>query len=332
MMDILLLLSTTLAASPPLPSLLHWVHGVNLSVAIDAHSGILTHINASSGWQRDCVGQSVVSDGTSDIVSVVVTPNPLDGSLTVTRAITTQGYGTQPLQTFNATLTDRFSTCGDPNVGGVQWTLTVSTPSSSPWRAAVTTDLAFNVAAAQYWVPLNGKGMKDDVLQMKNASETTAAVLGQDQTYISGARELMPYPVFLLADDVSGGGGLIITPRLNDSTLGATATINSSRVIYTRLFNKLSAASGTNAVSFTMHLTSLDLPDPAAISPALPINVRQDDPWRAALKVAMEGECGMRPRRVKIRVNEPPLTPSFYRSLFLSRFSLSLSSLSQTHK
>ena len=104
---------------------------------------------------------------------------------------------------------------------------------------------------------------------------------------IRGAKTSMPYPLFMWAGATTGkdgGGGLLVVPRLNDTTLGAMASLNSSALLFSRFNNKQKKG---RTWSFTTHLGSLAPPDTAAVDPRLPTNVRSDDPWRDALRFAM---------------------------------------------
>jgi hypothetical protein len=280
----------------------HWIHGVDLSAAISDSTGYVVHLNASSGWHRDVVGRSWVTDTPGGVMghgAITVTPTKA-GGVVVSRTVHIQGYGTAALQNFTATITDTFlPSASDPNVGGLTWETRVATPSLQPWRAVVATELTLapkSQAAMAYWLPHNGRSMAEDVLQMRNATDTSpgfVAELGLGYIWawwhtLKGPKTSMPYPLFLWAGSTTGtdaGGGLIVAPRLNDTTLGAMATLNSTSLLYSRVYNKQQAGLTT---SFTTHLGALSPPASAAIDPRLPVNVRSDDAWREALRFAME--------------------------------------------
>ena len=284
---------------------LHWIHGVDISAAISESTGHVVHLNASSGWQRDVVGRSWVTDAPGGVMehgATTVTPTKAGGGVVVTRTMLhVQGFGTAALQNFTATITDVFLPHSDPSVGGLTWETRVTTPSVQPWRAVVATELTVapkpksQASAMAYWLPHNGRSMAEDVLQLRNASDTRpgfVAELGMGYIWawwhtLKGPTTSMPYPLFLWAGSTAGadaGGGLIVAPRLNDTTLGAMATLNSTALRYSRVYNKQQAGRTT---SFTTHLGSLNPPASAAVDARLPVHVRSDDAWRDALRFAM---------------------------------------------
>ena len=274
------------------PPSLHWVHGTNLSAAIST-SGHLVHLNTSSGWAREAFGRSWLTDGFFNVNAVSTTP--FAGGVTVTRSVTVQGYGSAPLQTFSATITDRFSPCPDRAVGGLVWNSTIQTTSTTPWRAVIATELLLSpdpgTPPLDFWLPFNGDSLADDVLAMRNGSSAsfTRVALGTGYNYGIPTKGHMPFPLFLWAGGLAarsdgGGGGLMVAPRLNDTTLAATADLNSSALVYRRHFNRLSFA---RARTFVTHLGALPTPDPAAIGPQFPAKDRGDDPWREALRFTL---------------------------------------------
>jgi hypothetical protein len=285
---------------------LYWVHGDALSVGIDRTTGVLLQINATiTGYARHVVGRSFVTDapgGAMDQQSVVIDHQPLQNTVTVTRTCRVQGYGTSAMQDFEVVIVDSFS----PSLaGGVAWTLIATSTTDTPWRAAVGTDVKIVDAAGgssnhdDFWLPQNGASMSEDVLAMRSSGSNSsyeAVELGLN--YVAEGQQAqhhMPYPLFMwaaptgdTADPADGGGGLIVAASLNDTTIAATADLNANRLLYTRLYNRQSSASSNLAHnSWTTHLGALAAPDPAAVDPTLPVVVRQDDPWRDALRFAM---------------------------------------------
>ena len=65
------------------------------------------------------------------------------------------------MQSFDVTITDEFESSLDHTVGGLVWTTTTSSPSASPWRAAVATELNILKGPSDvhldYWLPQNGQ-------------------------------------------------------------------------------------------------------------------------------------------------------------------------------
>lgn len=268
-------------------------------------------------------------------LSIKVDRQSLHNAVTVTRLCRVQGYGTIANQSFEVQVVDSFKASADPTVGGIEWTLTTTGRGTQPWRAAVGTELRIvssarthaisdeanvgSISGLDYWLPQNGAGMYEDVLAMRNARGNSSAaaaytnvelgcnyIKSSSVTYKCAPGSMhMPYPLFLWAsstgadaDPVDGGGGIIVAPRLNDSTIGATADLNSTHLLYKRLFNRQQSAppsasppaslsGASSSTSWTTHLGSLNPPCSAAVSPALPPSVRQDDPWRDALRFEM---------------------------------------------
>jgi hypothetical protein len=271
------------AAASVVPTDVLWLHSSSLSVAISKSTGRVQHINASDGWSRDTVGSTWVTDSPGgEMRQFSLSVEPEGKSVVVRRSVQVQGYGSSARQTFNASLVDIF-TAADRSVGGIIWNQSIATSSDQPWRAAVGTELNFapspGDSKTQFWLPRNGK-MTDDVLRMRSASDLPFYVeLGQGY-YKEAAKGLdqMPFPAFLWSGfGEGGGGGLIVTPRLNDSTLAATARLNSSSLLFQRFYNRLDAAHDT---SFLTHLDALRPPSPAAVS------LGNDDAWRDALRFA----------------------------------------------
>jgi hypothetical protein len=263
-----------------------WIHGSNLSVAIANTTGEIVRINGS-GWSKDVVaGTSWVTDAPGGAMKQLsVSVDHVGASVVVRRSVQVQGYGTSALQTFSASLVDTFS-AAESSVGGVAWNQSISTPSKQPWRAAIATELSFassDADTAQYWLPHNGKlTQRDDVLQSRNTSDAPFDVeLGQGY-YKEGheALDLMPFPVFVWSGFGSrGGGGLIVAPRLNDTTLAATARLNASSLLFRRFYNRLDSAQPPT--SFVTHLGALRPPPPVAVARTT------DDAWRDGLRFAL---------------------------------------------
>ena len=267
-----------------------WVHGENVSLAVDSMIGGLAAVNCSTtGWNRRLDPQLSTSFATDDpsgvmnVVSVEVTA--VGASVVTRRLVTVQGYGTAAMQRFNATITDVFAP--DAVTGGVVWNTTVDTESSQPWRAAIGTRL--RAPAGQplhpgFWLARNGNG-SDDVLGMQGAAAPPLqAQLGDG--FLDGASESswpqMPYPLFLWAAGVNDThrGGLVVAPSLADTTLGASAQLNSSDLLYKRVYNRLSSAA---SVSFATHIGALRLEDPFATT--VDPRISGDDAWRDALRI-----------------------------------------------
>jgi hypothetical protein len=240
-------------------------------------------------------GRSVVTDDPGRAMKINhIGVTSTVSSVTVTRNVTVKGYGTAAMQSFDAVIVDTFALEQDASVGGLTWSVAVSTSSVQPWRAAIATELIItgtqevrNAAVTsplKFWLAENGATPFQDVLQMRNGSAAGYSNYGVGIGYVA-ATGTMPYPLFLWADDASsGGGGLIINPRLNDTTIAGLADFNATSLVYQRLFNRQRAG---RVWVWTTHLASLPPPDPAAVDPRLPVRVRQDDPWRAALRFAM---------------------------------------------
>lgn len=281
--------SRVVAMEVPAQQQLVWVHGENLSLALDATSGSIQHINATD-WEHDISGRSFVSDaegGAMQALAAAVVQADGSGAVVVKRSVRTVGYGTAAGQPFLATLTDTFSPCGDASVGGIVWRQQVATQSKEPWRAVVGTELQFVAPgpprATQFWLPINGDSMETDVLAMRNSTAPGyVAELGSGYVSRRAASgvDSMPLPVFLWSGlGPVGAGGLVVAPRLNDTTIAATAQLNASFLQYGRLFNKLTGSAAA-PTSFTTHLCALREPSLAA----LPLENGSDDPWRDAMR------------------------------------------------
>ena len=249
---------------------LYSVHGGNVSIIIDPHSPLVM-LNTSAGFRSVAAIESVATD---DAAQFKVTSSSFSqcgtNAVCIRREIQTVGLGTAKNQSFNATLTDRFEP--SPVNGAIRWTLTVTTPQDQQfWHTAITTRVRFPDPASSswlHWVPRNG-GHGEDVLRMLSSNTSVGCELGYGYNgrWTGGDRRGDHTPMLLaVVSDPAQEAGVAMVGSATDQVVAATIDVNSSQMVFNRLYNRLGRGSSLSFVT-----------DLAAVR-------GKQDPWRDAMQ------------------------------------------------
>ena len=227
-----------------------WVHSPNISLSLDAASGQLRTLNASS-LVLDISGSGTTLGDTAALPTVLnVSVSPLDGGVRVSRwlRIVAQRSNASCCTSYDVLSVSTLESVPPAAKGlpsAISWRLDVTSAAPAPWRTAVTHVFASAAGASHIWTPRGGNTSKaaswEDTLRMTDAARAPAGhrtQYGQGFLFDDAAgREVSPVPAAVLAF-ATANSGVGIMQALDDSLFGVTTDVTPHSATLTRYYNR----------------------------------------------------------------------------------------------